>query len=293
MSLGRREFLGLVGATGTTLAVGRGAQAREPRKPKRDAYGLLYDGTRCIGCKACVVGCADANGLERETHDRLHMDPIDVTGDTKNVIKLYKEGDKQSFVKKQCMHCVDPGCISACMMGAFHKAEHDIVAWNGDACIGCRYCMIACPFQVPRIQWFEPFPVIQKCELCRHRLPEGKLPGCVEVCPRAAVIFGTREQLLADAKDRIQRQPHRYNPKVYGEVEVGGTQCLYLMARGIDFDEVGLPNLGTDPIPTVSETIQHGIYQGFIAPSVLFVALGAVVFRNKRAQAKEEKGGEG
>lgn len=293
MSVDRRTFLKVLGSTGA-MAASATARAREPVAPDPESYGMLYDSTQCIGCKACVVACADANDLQRESTTGLYQDPVDLSASTKTVIKLHRAGDRTAFLKKQCMHCVDPACVSACMLGALHKAEHGVVAYDPDLCVGCRYCQVACPFDIPRFQWNDPTPLIVKCELCRHRFAGGNGPACCETCPTGAVVFGKRAELLREAKQRLERQPHRYNPKVYGETDGGGTQVLVLAGRGVEFFDLGLPRLGDEPVPHLSETVQHGIYQGFIAPIVLYGALGVVIFRNRRrggsaAVGEEEK----
>jgi hypothetical protein len=140
---------------------------------------------------------------------------------------------------------------------------------------------------VPKFEWQAAAPKIVKCELCDHRVKDGKLPACVEVCPREAVIYGTREDLLRDAKARITAAPDRYNPKVYGEHEAGGTQVLYLAPRDITFEELGLPALDERPLPDRVRGVQGVIYKGFIAPIALYGVLGTVIFRNQRRAARE------
>ncbi len=296
MTVTRRALLKGVVAAGTVATLGlpvASAAARERKKPPSNAVGMLYDATRCIGCKACMVQCKEANGLPPEPGPMkgVYDAPEDLSGSTKNVIKLYKDGDRVSYMKAQCMHCVDPACASACMISALHKAEYGIVAYDPAKCIGCRYCEIACPFNVPKYEWYTPFPKIVKCEMCRHRIAEGKGPACVEACPREAVVFGKLKDLLADAKGRLAREPRRYYPKVYGETDGGGTQVLYLSAAGIPFEKLGLPALGDKPAPELTESLQHAIYQGFVAPFVLFSVLGVVIYRNRSAQppGEEEK----
>jgi formate dehydrogenase beta subunit len=250
-----------------------------------DAVGLLYDATLCIGCKACVVACREANGLEPErgASGGLYQMPVDLNERTKNVIKLYEEGGERSFMKMQCMHCIDPACANACMLGAFKKREYGIVTYDVDLCIGCRYCQVACPYGVPKFEWSKALPRMVKCELCSDRIAAGKTPACAEVCPRGAVIYGKREDLLREAKDRLARSPDRYVPKIFGEHDGGGTQVLYL--SHVPFEKLGLPSLGETSTPTLQRTIQHGIYRGFAAPVALYGVLGAVMFRNRRAAA--------
>ena len=290
MGLDRRTALKTLAAAGAAVAASpRRAEAREPRKPPADAVGLLYDATLCIGCKACVAACYEANFPDQRPPGELYYDPVDLSSSCKNVIKEYDEGGSQSFMKMQCMHCVDPGCISACMMGSLQKREYGIVTWDPDRCIGCRYCQVACPYNVPKFEWDDATPEIVKCELCNHRLAEGGIPACAEVCPREAVIYGTREELLAEAHRRLEAAPDRYEPKVYGETDGGGTQVLYLSAAGVPFTALGLPELGERSVAHTSETVQHTIYKGFAAPIALYGILGAVVWRNNRMRGNDEE----
>jgi len=286
MAVDRRSVLKVIAAAGAATVAGP-AGARERPKPPEDAVGMLYDATRCIGCKSCVVACREANGMPVEELEGMWDAPISLSGKTKNIIKLYREGDTTSYMKAQCMHCIDPACVSVCMIGALQKRERGIVTWDPSRCIGCRYCQVACPFDVPKFEWEKAVPQIVKCELCRHRLDEGKEPACCEVCPTEAVVYGSYDKLLAEARRRLEADPERYYPKIYGEHDGGGTQVLYLTAAGVPFEKLGLPDLGDEPVPELSETIQHGIYQGFIAPAALFVALGAVIWRNRRSHPEE------
>jgi Fe-S-cluster-containing dehydrogenase component len=256
------------------------------------AVGMLYDTTRCIGCKACVVACAEANNLEpdRAQSDGLYQAPVALNSKTKNIIKLYQSGGEQSYMKAQCMHCVDPACAAACMMHALQKDEKGIVYWDGSRCVGCRYCQVACPYNVPKFEWSSLNPKIVKCELCRHRLAEGRQPACVEVCPRQAVIYGTRAELLADAHRRLKEHPDRYIQKVYGEHDAGGTQVLYL--AHVDFAKLGLPDVGERAVPETVRTVQSTIYKGFVAPVALYGLLALIVRRNRRKQLAEEPAGD-
>lgn len=258
------------------------------------ALGMLYDTTLCIGCKACVTACYEANDLapdtarsEREYGKPLHYMPDGLSEHSKNVIKLYKDETSPvtSFVKRQCMHCVEPACCAACMMHALTKdPETGVVSWAGEACVGCRYCQIACPYNVVTFEWTALNPRIVKCELCRHRFPEAKGPACCEVCPRGAVIYGTREELLAEAKRRLAENPKKYVPKIYGEVDGGGTQVLYL--SHVPFEKLGLPELTEESLPEYTHSVQGTLYKGFAGPLVLFGAL-AFAMRERRLEAVE------
>jgi Fe-S-cluster-containing dehydrogenase component len=291
MKLKRRTFLklGAVAAGSATAAAVKPAMASKGPELPADARGMLYDTTRCIGCKACVVACREANNLKPDTQlDGIHDAPISLDGGTKNIIKLYKEPPYRSFMKQQCMHCVDPACVSACMIGAFQKREYGAITWDGSRCIGCRYCQIACPYGIPKYEWFEANPKIVKCELCKDRPGDKKfVPACCEVCPREAVIWGTRDELLEEAKSRIRDNPGRYfEDHIYGETAGGGTQVLYL--SHVPFDKLGLPDLDDQPIGALPRELQHGIYKGFIAPTVLYAALGVTMLRNRGKQGGED-----
>ena len=309
MNTSRRRILKAL-ATSGAAAAGTAVPveaARTPLAPPPEAMGMLYDTTLCIGCKSCVVACREANGLEA-TRDAegLHHAPIDLDGRTKNIIKLYKEGAMVSFIKRQCMHCVDPACAASCMLHSLKKDPvTGVVSYDPAYCVGCRYCMMSCPFDIVKFEFDKAVPLIVKCELCRHRVedaildvsngfsryPAGHGPACCEVCPRGAVVYGKRTELIAEAKKRIQDSPGRYfDNRVYGETEGGGTQVLYL--SHVPFDKVGLPALTPEGVPQTAYTIQEGLYQGFVAPVVLYGVLGAVLLRNrKKASAGEQKGG--
>ena len=287
---------------GSGAAAALPAQARVRRAAPQQALGMLYDTTLCIGCKTCVVKCREANGLEPDTSlDGIHQAPLDLNARTKNVIKLYKEGPHVSFFKAQCMHCVDPACASSCMLGSLHKDERTgVVGYDPTYCVGCRYCQMSCPFNVVKFEFSKVVPKVVKCELCRHRAksalasvdgfsryPMGEGPACCEVCPRHAVIYGTRDELLAEAKRRIAAEPGKYyEDRVYGEIEGGGTQVLYL--SHVPFEKLGLPRLGEDGVPETAYAIQEGLYKGFAAPLVLYVALAGVMIRNRRSERTEE-----
>ena len=287
MGISRRAALCGLLTTGATAVGLKPTSAAVLATPPADAVGLLYDTTLCIGCKACVVACQDANGLPRDSTGlgAQYDAPIDLNYRAKNVIKLYHDGDQRSFVKVQCMHCIDPACVAACMLGALKKREFGIVTYDVTYCVGCRYCEVACPYGVPKFQWASNTPRIVKCELCNHRLAKGQEPACTEVCPRHAVIFGKRADLLKEAKRRLAESPGRYVPKIYGETDGGGTQVLYL--SHLPFDKLGFPALTDEPAPELARSVQHGVYKGFVAPLALYGVLGMIAFRNRKKQAAE------
>jgi len=225
---------GRVGPTGEEVSAERaGHQA-----------AILYDSTLCIGCKACELACRDENGLNRTNEEIFAGYPA------QNQWALGPEvfscvtqhaghaGSSQvAFGRVQCMHCLDPACASVCPVGAMEKTPAGPVKWHPDLCLGCRYCVLACPFEVPRFEWDSVNPRIRKCEMCFDRIREGKRPACVEVCPSGALTFGSREELLSEAHRRIAERPRSYVHHVYGEAEAGGTAVLHLSAY--PFEELG------------------------------------------------------
>lgn len=283
MTVNRRDLFRIGAASAATAAVSAlPAAAAEKKTAPENALGLLYDTTVCIGCKACVSACTAANGLKPNTElsGGIWQMPIDLDSQTKNIILLHRseDGSEQSFMKKQCMHCVDPACASGCPFKALHKDEYGIVEWDGSRCIGCRICEISCPFDVPRFEWTEFNPRIIKCELCRHRLPEGKQPACTEVCPVNAVIFGTREELLREAHRRIEANPGKYyQDRVYGEQDLGGTQVVYL--SHVPFAKLGLPEVGTESRAHYGEKVHGVIYKGMVIPAVVYAGLAFIMRR--------------
>ncbi len=289
--ISRRKVLQIAAAGAAAAAAPAPAEARVERKADPSDYGLLVDVTRCIGCRACQTRCKEVNGKAadvREVNGVAYDAPVDLNANTLTVIRHWTgDRNEEGFVKAQCMHCVHPACVSVCMLGALHKGEHGVVAYDADKCVGCRYCQVACPFNVPKFEWAKAAPKIVKCELCRHRYGDGKGPACAEVCPRDAVTFGKRGELLAEARRRIAAQPDAYQARIFGETDGGGTNVLYLSR--VPFGALGLPALGTEPAPALSESIQHGIYQGFVAPIALFGALSFVTWRNRRSSGEEGK----
>ena len=310
MSVDRRSALKIIATGGAaaaaTAAMPSVASAKKEAPP--GAMGMLYDTTLCIGCKTCVVACKEANHLPQSVGHipdaQLYNAPLDLDATTKNVIKLYKDGQRESYMKSQCMHCIDPGCASACMLHSLHKNETTgIVEYDPQYCVGCRYCQMACNFGVPKYEFNKLSAKIVKCEYCRHRqkdaatqtaaglthYPAGQGPACCEVCPRGAVIYGTRNELIEIARQRVADNPGRYvEDRVYGIEDAGGTQVVYL--AHVPFASLGLPDVGPESTPNLANTVQQGIYRGFIAPAVLYGALAVVMFRNRSSRDKDVEG---
>jgi formate dehydrogenase iron-sulfur subunit len=198
---------------------------------------LLIDTTRCVGCNACSEACKTANGLPADIDDEL----------TARTWTLLRD-KKGTYVRRMCMHCEEPACASVCPVGALYKTKLGPVNYDESKCMGCRYCMAACPFQVPRYEWDKALPRVQKCIGCIGRLEKGQMPACAEACPAEATIAGDRDTLLAEAKARIRDNPGQYVDHIYGEQEVGGTNVLYMAS--VPFAELGFPaNLPHSALP--------------------------------------------
>jgi len=204
------------------------------------ARALLIDITRCIGCGACAQACKEKQGFPEAEEKELSATAYTV---------LLDKGDDR-YVRRLCMHCEDPSCASACPVSAFEKTALGPVTYDASKCLGCRYCMVACPFGVPKYEWTKAIPSVRKCDMCADRLAEGKPTACTEACPAEATQTGTREELLAEAHRRIRENPGAYHPKVYGEDEVGGTSVLFLSP--VPFEQLGFAKVGTTPLPNLT-----------------------------------------
>jgi len=209
--------------------------------------GVLIDTTRCIGCRGCQVACKQWNGLPAEKTvfftGGSYQNPPNLSSRTYTLV-TYNEVDHRgklrfTFAKRQCMHCQDPACASACPVGALARQPNGSVNYDSSKCIGCRYCMLACPWQVPKYEWEKAVPFVRKCTMCVDRQREGGIPACVKTCPSNALEFGAREELLVEARRRIQARPERYVDHIYGEREAGGTGVLYLAS--VPFAALGFP----------------------------------------------------
>jgi formate dehydrogenase iron-sulfur subunit len=280
-SLTRREVLKLAGASASALLLRVDSVHALDEVVAGDAAAVLYDATRCVGCRACEEACKEWNHLPPDTEP-----PSDLTAHNFTLIKRHQEGSVESFRKYQCMHCVHPACVSACPVQALTKSEDGPVVYDAKKCIGCRYCMMACPFHIPRIDWGNALPVIGKCTFCADRLADGRVPACVEACPVEALTFGTREQILEQARSRIGQHPGRYIDHIYGETEAGGTSWMYISS--VSFEELDFPDLDSESVPELSDNV--AIYG---TPSMLAgvaALLGGIYWVTKRrAEGKQEE----
>ncbi len=239
-----------------------------------DNKGLLIDFTACIGCKACMKACKEANQLPGELGTELSSENYTVV-----------KSQNGLFYRQMCMHCQTPTCASVCPVGALTKSPLGPVNYDGSKCIGCRYCMLACPFKIPKYEWSNPNPVVRKCIMCIHRIEEGRETACSWVCPMGATRFGKRDRLLEIAHTRLKKHPDRYIDHVYGENEVGGTSVL--MLSSVVFAELGFRNpLPNEPLPNLTWTVLRKI------PNIVFtggIILGGVWWViNRRMELERE-----
>ncbi|MFC1520985.1 sulfate respiration complex iron-sulfur protein HmcB [Elusimicrobiota bacterium] len=297
MSITRRKFLGILGAGTATAALPDITRAMQEFKGYANSLGVLHDTTRCVGCRSCEEACNEVNALpapEASFKDEKILDATRRTNyKTFTVVNKYKvqkktkKGEKKTltiFRKQQCNHCLEPACASACFVSAFKKTPQGSVSYNEDVCVGCRYCMVACPFYVPTYSYNSPFdPKITKCTMCLPRILEGKLPGCVEACPAEALTFGKRDDLLKIARTRIKDHPDRYINKIYGEHDMGGTSWMYL--SGVPFEKLGLPNLGKTPAPDLT----HGALSAVPVVIPLWLTFLTGMYAINKNKDKENK----
>lgn len=295
----RRQSLKALCGMAAACAVGRESQASSHPTPSENSLGVLVDTTVCIGCRKCEWACNDANQLPTQSIEAFEDKSVFAEfrhpdGTRYTVVNHFDGAEgaaKPNYVKSQCMHCNDPACVSACLVRALEKQENGAVSYNADRCMGCRYCMIACPFQANGYEYQNALtPRVMKCTLCLERISkDGGVPACVEICPPQCLTFGKRSELLALAKEKINRKPDHYIDHVFGEHEVGGTSWLYLANR--EFTELGFPTLPDTAPPRTTETIQHGVFKYFIPPVALYLALGGIMKLYQPLKAEAEQGG--
>jgi len=293
MKLDRRGFFQIMGAAGASVAARPKSAAARSLKAQPDAYGCLVDLTRCVGCRKCEAACNKVNELPGP--ERSFEDPTVLNRqrrpDEKNytVINRYFPGDLNeqnelvpAYVKIQCMHCLYPACASACIVGALTKKKNGAVHYDVSKCIGCRYCMVACPFEIPAYEYHDPLtPRVMKCTFCFERIQKaGGLPGCVEICPFEAITFGKRSTLLELAEKRIKDNPAKYIDYIYGKNEVGGTSWMYI--SGVPFEKLGFIKVPDQPTPKLAETIQHTLFSYLWSPIVLFGLLGGIMWASRK-----------
>lgn len=298
MSVSRRKFLAWMGGASASAAVGGKAHAAATKS--FDGYpgsmAVLHDTTLCVGCRRCEAACNKVNELPapEAPFDDLTVLEKDrrTTSKAYTVVNKYEEAgtpEKPVFRKIQCNHCLEPACASACFVRAFKKTPEGAVVYDASVCVGCRYCMVACPFNIPTYEYEKTLdPKVMKCTLCYPRIKEGKLPGCVESCPVEALTFGTREDLLKIARARIAKHPERYVDHIYGEHEMGGTNWLYV--TGAPFESIGMrEDLGTTSAPQLTAGALGAVPIVVGLWPVLLTGIWAVSKRKDKIARKEQE----
>jgi Fe-S-cluster-containing dehydrogenase component len=241
MKFNRRNLFRMAGVAGGTALLPREAEAdmAVAANERADDYAILVDLSRCVGCRTCEAACAEANGLpEPDWSDDFSYENERPTTEAQwTAVNRYETSKGEVFVKRQCMHCLQPACAAGCLTKALYKTEEGPVIWREDKCMGCRFCMVSCPFDAPKFEYHSAVPKIQKCRMCWERLEEGQMPACVENCPAEALTFGKRSEMLTLARKRIVEDPDTYVDHIYGEREAGGTGVLYISP--VPFEELG------------------------------------------------------
>lgn len=250
-SLALGAGLALAQVPGQLLVKAARAEAPESAQSAGHHPSVLYDLTRCAGCHACEVACQVNKGLPPEKALLTFRTGTATDG----------EGKKPWAIRRQqCMHCLNPGCVSACPVAAMYKTPEGPVIYRDERCLGCRYCMNACPFGVPTFDWDSGLldqALIRKCNFCYERQSEGKLPACIEACPTKAVTFGERDQMLAEARKRMADNPGKYVDHIYGETEAGGTS--FLLISGVPFEQLNLPTPGHKSLTALPNAVMNAV----------------------------------
>ena len=247
---------------------------------------ILTDTTKCIGCEECVVACKKINGTGIDKPWRWVKNIDDLSASRWTTV-LQRPGDH--YVRQHCRHCLEPACVSACLVGALQKTPEGAVVYDESKCMGCRYCMMSCPYGIPRYSWSSPEPYIQKCILCYDNIKSGKLsePACTAACPNEATIYGDREELLKEAHRRIKNNPKKYVDRVFGEHEVGGTSVLYI--SDIDLGFLGInKNLGSKPLPETTWGALKTVPGLFSGVGVVMGGIWWIIERRMRLQKEAQ-----
>jgi len=242
---------------------------------------ILYDATLCIGCKLCEQACAERNGLPynpqiaEETRQSAHKLTV-----------VLQSGDK--YMRRLCMNCLTPTCVSVCLVAALEKTALGPVTYTESRCIGCRYCVLACPFGVPKYEWESAFPRVRKCDMCSNRVAAGRPTACTEACPTGATKFGERDDLIAEAQQRLRDNPQQYVNHIYGLTEVGGTSVLLL--SGAPFAEFGYRgDLMHEPLPVLTYRVLSKIPDLVTLGSVLLGGIWWITHRREEVAAAEAR----
>ncbi len=287
----RRSFLKLLGMGSGAMVLADSQMARAAITPSSiTPNGVLVDTTLCIGCRSCEGACNKTNHLPKPDKSFDDDSVLDEMRDTSpaafTVVNRYTLSDGGQITRKQqCMHCLEPACSSACIIRAMEKQPTGPVTYRADLCLGCRYCMVSCPFGVPKFEFSKAVPLIRKCTFCFNRQQQGLEPACVEACPVEALKFGPRADLLEEAKKRIYTNPTNYVHHVYGEHEAGGTSWLYL--AGAPFEKLGLPTLNGVAYPELTAGAMSTVPVIMLVWPALLMGLHHFSHRKSEVQAEE------
>lgn len=286
MGINRRGFFSALGATGLALAIGKKTAASPQVTSNVEFFGILYDSTRCVGCRTCEYECAAAHGLPEPASE---VDAVRTTNESCNtVVNTFQSSKGEVYVKRQCMHCNEPACCAACLTQAMHKNETGPVTWNGDKCMGCRYCMVSCPFDGPKFEYHSANPKIQKCDMCFERQKAGEKPICVANCPNEALLYGTRRELIKEARKRIVENPDLYTDYIYGEHEAGGTGWLYLSS--VPFEEIGMNSkLQQSSYPALTKGFLYSVPSIFVLAPTLLLGIYQSTKNNQQKEDDDEQ----
>jgi Fe-S-cluster-containing dehydrogenase component len=296
MKVSRRGFLKGLAAGGAVLAGADTAGAEGDFQGYPDRFGMLTDISKCIGCRSCEKGCNEWNDLPKPDRPFEDLSVFEEkrrpTAKAYTVVNQYDvpEVAEPAFRKQQCNHCNEPACASACFVRALYKTKEGPVLWNKDLCVGCRYCLVACPFYVPAYEYEDPItPRVMKCTMCFDKFTEGKgAPACAEACPTEAITYGKLSDLLAVARERIRKTPDRYVDHIYGQHEIGGTGWLYI--SHVPFEEVGLPmDLGGKAYPEYTKSALGWIPNIIVLWPVVLGGVYALARRRDTLDAKERR----
>jgi formate dehydrogenase iron-sulfur subunit len=245
-------------------------------------WSILTDVTKCIGCESCVEGCREANHTGNDRPWAWQNGVRDLSASRWTTIDRLPENH---YVRRQCRHCISPACASACPVGALSKTPEGAVVYDAVKCMGCRYCMMACPFGVPRYSWDSAVPEVRKCVLCHDRIKKGeaKEPACTSSCPTGATIFGPRDEMLAEAKKRLAAKPDFYKQHIWGEHEAGGTGVLTI-------SDVDLPlpmDVPEDALPKRTWAALRTVPFVFVGVGAGMIGLRFIIGRRNEIRAVE------
>ncbi len=258
---------------------------------------LLHDMTRCIGCRGCQVACKQWNKRPAEKTTFFsgpgYQNPADLSASTYTLI-TYNEVQISNrfdwvFGKLQCKHCETPACEQICPVQAITKTDTGAVVVDRDVCIGCMSCATVCPFNTPRYD-AEDANHMHKCWLCFDRLSAGEIPACAKACPPKAIVFGDRDEILKEAKMRIDSEPGKYIHAIYGQEEAGGT-CVFHISN-VPFEALGFKTDVPKETIKVARAVVAPTFKEFVAmagtgPAVFVLGVGWVINRRMELEKKE------